>query len=67
MKHNLYYIHLISTEDMETVEITRTSGSKEHLIKEANAVAKCYNTHGYDIDKVKIFSSNKELLISYNL
>lgn len=67
MKQNLYYIQLINTEDMETVEISRTSSSREHLIKEANAVAKCYNTHGYDIDKVRIFSSDKELLISYNL
>ena len=67
MKQNLYWIHLISIEDMETLEIFREATSHEHLIKEVNAVAKCYNTHGYYINKVRIFNSDKELLISYNL
>ena len=67
MKYNLYYIQLISTEDMETLEISRMSSSREHLVKEANAVARCYNDHGYDIDKVRIFNTDRELLVSYDL
>ena len=62
-----YYIQLINTEDMETIEIFRTSSSCVHLIKEVNTVAKNYNLHGYYIDKIKIFNLDKELLISYNL
>lgn len=67
MKHNLYYIQLINIEDMETIEISRISNSREHLIKEINAVVKCYNTHGYDINKIRVFNADKELLISYDL
>ena len=67
MKHNLYYIHLISTEDMEIIEISRTSNSREHLMREVNAVTRCYNAHGYDIDKIRVFNADKELLISYDL
>ena len=67
MEQNLYFIQFIDTEEMETYEITRTSNSREHLIKEANAVARNYNLHGYGIDKVRIFSADKKLLISYNL
>lgn len=67
MKYNLYYIQLINTEDMETTEISRMSSSREHLMKEVNAVAKCYNDHGYDIDKVRIFDANKKLVVSYDL
>ena len=63
----LYYIQLISMEDMETIEISRMSPSREHLIREVNAVAKCYNAHGYSLDKVRIFNTDKELLVSYDL
>lgn len=67
MKNNLYYIMLIDSETMETVEISRMSMSREHLIKEISAVAKCYNAHGYSLDKVRIFNTDKELLVSYDL
>lgn len=62
-----YYIQFISTGDMEIYEITRTASSRAKLIKEANTVAQNYNLHGYDIDKVKIFNSDKELVVTYNL
>lgn len=67
MKQNLYYIHLISSEDMEILEISRMSSSREHLMKEINTVAKCYNLHGYSIDKVRVFNTSKKLLMSYDL
>lgn len=67
MKYNLYHIQLINTENMETVEISRMSASREHLIKEVSAVAKCYNDHGYYIDKVRIFNTNRKLVVSYDL
>ena len=63
----LYWIQLINTEDMETVEISRISSSIERIVKDMEAVSKCYNSHGYDIDKIRIFDMNKELLLSYNL
>ena len=63
----LYWVQLYDTEDMETIEISRISSTLEHLIKDMEAVTKCYNDHGYNIDKVRIFNGNKELLVSYNL
>ena len=60
-------IQLISTKDSEVVNISRTATSEEHLLKEIKAVAKCYNDHGYSIDKVKVFNTDKELIASYDL
>ena len=67
MKYNLHYIHLINSETMETKEIFWMSASREHLIKEINTIAKCYNNHGYDIDKIKIFDADRKLVVSYDL
>lgn len=67
MKYNLYYIHLIDLEEMETVELSRMAIGPGHLIGEIQAVAKCYNSHGYNIDKVRIFDTDKKLLVSYDL
>ena len=63
----IYWVQLYDTEDMETIEISRISSSLERLIKDLKAVTKCYNDHGYNIDKVRIFDGNKKLLVSYNL
>ena len=59
-------IQLISTKDSEVVNISRTATSEEHLRREIKTVAKCYNNHGYSIDKVKVFA-DKELIASYDL
>ena len=67
MKQNLYWIHLISTEDMEVIEFSRMATGLEKMRKEADAIAECYNLHGYNINMVRIFSEDKELLISYNV
>ena len=67
MKQNLYWIHLISTEDMEVIEFSRTATGLEKMVRDTGAIADCYNLHGYDINKVRIFNEDKELLISYNL
>lgn len=67
MKYNLYYIHLIDSEDMERVEISRMALGPGYLIGEINAVARCYNSHGYSLDKVRIFNTDRELLVSYDL
>lgn len=67
MKYKLYYIQLIDTEEMETVEISRMALSPGYLIGEIEAVAKCYNSHGYNLDKARIFNTDRELLVSYDL
>ena len=59
-------IQLISTKDSEVVNISRTATSEEHLRREIKAVARCYNDHGYSIDKVKVFT-DEELIASYDL
>lgn len=63
----LYWVQLYDTEDMSYVEISRISSSLERLIKDMEAVTKCYNRHGYNINKVRIFNGNKKLLVDYNL
>lgn len=63
----IYWVQLHNTEDMETIEISRISSTLERLIKDMEAVTKCYNNHGYNIDKIRIFDGNKKLLVSYNL
>ena len=67
MKYNLYYIHLIDSEEMETVEISRMAVGPGYLIGEIEAVARCYNDYGYSLDKVRIFNADRELLVSYDL
>ena len=67
MKYNLYYIHLIDLEEMETVKISRMAIGSEYLIGEIEAVARCYNSHGYNLEKVRIFNTDRELLVSYDL
>ena len=63
----LYWIKLYDTEDMSYVELSRISSSIEHLTKDLKAVVKCYNQHGYNLDKVRIFDTDKKLLVSYDL
>ena len=67
MKYNLYYVHLIDLEEMEIVEISRMAIGPGYLIGEIEAVARCYNDHGYSLDKVRIFNADRELLVSYDL
>ena len=67
MKYNLYYIHLLDSEDMETIEISRMALGPGYLIGEIEAVARCYNSHGYSLDKARIFNTDRELLVSYDL
>lgn len=67
MKYNLYYIHLIDLEEMEIVELSRMAIGPSYLIGEIEAAARCYNSHGYSLEKVRIFNTNRELLVSYDL
>lgn len=67
MKYSLYYIYLIDSEEMETVELSRMALGPGYLIGEIQAVARCYNSHGYSLDKARIFNADRELLVSYDL
>lgn len=63
----LFWVQLYDTSDMSCLEISRISSSLERLIKDMKAVVKCYNQHGYDINKIRIFDTDKKLLVSYDL
>lgn len=62
----LYYAQLIDTSDMSYVEISRLASTLERLINDMSTVVKCYNRHGYNISKVKVFNGNKKLLTIIN-